>query len=80
MRLTVTGIGIVGPGLADWTGARPVLAGDQPYVADTLRISPPLGRLAAEIAAHRGTTAVASSSILPGESSRSLTKIMLIAG
>jgi hypothetical protein len=43
MRLTVTGIGIVGPGLADWTGARPVLAGDQPYVADTLRISPPIG-------------------------------------
>lgn len=43
MRLTVTGIGIVGPGLADWINARPVLAGDQPYVADALRISPPLG-------------------------------------
>jgi hypothetical protein len=43
MRLTVTGIGIVGPGLADWIGARPVLAGDQDYVADALSVSPPLG-------------------------------------
>ncbi|QVL46796.1 MAG: beta-ketoacyl synthase chain length factor [Thiocapsa sp.] len=43
MRLTVTGIGIVGPGLADWTGAHPVLAGDRPYVADTLRVTAPIG-------------------------------------
>ncbi|CRI65557.1 conserved hypothetical protein; putative Thiolase-like domain [Thiocapsa sp. KS1] len=43
MRLTVSGIGILGPGLADWIGARPVLAGDQPYVADALSVSPPLG-------------------------------------
>ncbi|RKT43448.1 beta-ketoacyl synthase chain length factor [Thiocapsa rosea] len=43
MRLTVTGIGIVGPGLADWTDARPVLAGDRPYVPDTLRVTAPVG-------------------------------------
>lgn len=43
MRLTVSGIGILGPGLVDWIGARPVLAGDQPYVADALSVSSPLG-------------------------------------
>jgi hypothetical protein len=43
MRMTVTGLGIVGLGLADWTDARPVLAGDQPYVATALRVPPPLG-------------------------------------
>ena len=42
MRLSVTGIGIVGPGLADWTAARLVLAGNRQYVAETLRVSPPL--------------------------------------
>jgi hypothetical protein len=43
MHLTVSGIGIVGPGLIAWAEARPVLAGDQPYVADALRVSPPTG-------------------------------------
>jgi hypothetical protein len=43
MRLTVTGIGLVGPGLADWIGACAMLAGDRPYVAETLKVSTPLG-------------------------------------
>ncbi|WP_296807045.1 beta-ketoacyl synthase chain length factor [Thiocapsa sp.] len=43
MRLTVTGIGIVGPGLADWTDARPVLAGHRPYIADSLKVTTPIG-------------------------------------
>jgi Beta-ketoacyl synthase, N-terminal domain len=31
MRVFVEGVGIVGPGLADWTASRPVLAGEDAY-------------------------------------------------
>ncbi len=43
MRLSPLGIGIAGPGLADWESAAAVLRGDLPYLADNLRVGPPVG-------------------------------------
>ncbi|MEO5766436.1 MAG: beta-ketoacyl synthase chain length factor [Casimicrobiaceae bacterium] len=34
----VDGVGLLGPGLSDWTSARAVLAGDAPYVAQSAQL------------------------------------------
>jgi hypothetical protein len=41
MELFVAGIGVLGPGLADWPGSRAILRGDRPYVAQDLALSAP---------------------------------------
>jgi hypothetical protein len=40
MKLFVEGIGLIGPGLADWTGAAPVLAGRMSYEAAPVVLAP----------------------------------------
>jgi hypothetical protein len=40
MRVFVEGIGLVGPGLAGWSAARTVLAGDAPYEPTPVRLPP----------------------------------------
>jgi hypothetical protein len=37
----IQGIGVLGPGFADWSAARAVLAGDEPYVAAATVLPPP---------------------------------------
>jgi hypothetical protein len=37
----IQGIGVLGPGLADWPAARALLAGEQPYVAAPTVLPPP---------------------------------------
>lgn len=46
--LDVLGIGLVGPGLASWDEAQPVLRGDAPYVPAPTAVPPPLRLPAAE--------------------------------
>ena len=41
LEVSVCGIGLLGPGLADWTTAAPLLAGTQPWAPATTVIPPP---------------------------------------
>jgi hypothetical protein len=43
MRVRITGLGVVAPGLADWSGAAAVLRGEQGYEAGALALPPPAG-------------------------------------
>jgi hypothetical protein len=55
MRVALLKVGIVGPGFTDWTSARAVLRGEQPYVTAPIQARPPLGLPANE--ARRTTLA-----------------------
>lgn len=54
LRVSVLGVGLLGPGLAGWHAARPVLAGEAPFV-EAATVVPPLARLPAAERRRAGT-------------------------
>jgi beta-ketoacyl synthase-like protein len=74
MRVFVESVGLIGPGLTGWSGARPVLLGIAPYLAGELVLSAPDALPAVErrriglpvkLALNAGLDAVAGSSRPP---------------